>query len=303
MRRLALIMSDSADEVARAHQPEASRYKGCKPSSSTDRVEADPKLTTATGGHRSWGEYTWSMYSSPTKQLRPPKRSSGRTASAKPNRPTSHVNSHAVYTWDKYANPTLALKNTTSRAPPFKNTPIASASPYGESSKAINPFENQRFIPLVTNPSLGPRWRPEQDPEPPPEAVLQPHAQSRSRPQSAAPRSHERGRKEKRGGIGGRRPQSALSRSMSGPADPRQSILMRERMSITPTPYSSHVRTTHDEGASTLNQPKNEAMLQVRHRLKNSVEHQFPHKINPLYNGSLQKFIMPNGTIRNEPPN
>ena len=67
--------------------------------------------------------------------------------------------------------------------------------------------------------------------------------------------------------------------------------------------YSSESRSEHSEKASVLAQSRDEGALQYRHRLRDSIEHQCPHLTNLLYNGDLNPYIMPNGTISNKVQN
>merc|ERR1711871_1778383 len=51
----------------------------------------------------------------------------------------------------------------------------------------------------------------------------------------------------------------------------------RALLATSPTPYSSTVRCEHSEEASVLAQDMLAKGLQFRHKLRDSIEHQFPH--------------------------
>jgi len=113
------------------------------------------------------------------------------------------------------------------------------------------------------------------------------------------------------GTYGLHRPQSALGRihvdrgcnSPFGCADNRfpWGGGARALLTSSPVPYSSQTRSIHSEMASTLALAEEPRALQFRHKLRHSIEHQFPLLHNPLYNGSLKKFFRHNGTIGNVP--
>ena len=107
------------------------------------------------------------------------------------------------------------------------------------------------------------------------------------------------------GTYGLHRPQSAMGRiaverySASKCVDPRfpWGNGARGLLSANPVPFSSQTRSVHSEGASVLGLNIGAKSLQFRHKLRNSIEHQFPHLGNPLYNGKLQNSILKNGQI------
>jgi len=107
------------------------------------------------------------------------------------------------------------------------------------------------------------------------------------------------------GTYGLHRPQSAMGRmaverySASKCVDPRfpWGNGARGLLSANPVPFSSQTRSVHSEGASVLGLSMGAKSLQFRHKLRNSIEHQFPHLQNPLYNGQLAGSILANGQI------
>jgi len=240
---------------------------------------------TVTGGLKSWKDYTWIMNCAPTMVLRQPdalpvKRREQLRASE-----TKSATSNEAWTLHRDAS---KLRSSGSH------------------------------IPLVTNPSLGPRYRPAKRKALRPQSAAPSIASSIGDSAVVAQKNYSNatctkrgifGQPGDRGSYGLHRPQSALGKVYDQQAaqtkvpDPRYpwSGGVQALLTLQPTPFASHTRTDFTKKSSIEGRSVEEKEVAWRHKYRNSIEHEFPHQLNPLYNGSLSNYIRSDGTIGNVP--